>query len=363
MGSMKLLTDWELQVAAFDFETSGSHPAFALQPWRYKTRDFWATSLAWVHKDQAKGGLAPDKGMMREMLEEAIAGDRFLLGWNTVFDISVLLAYGLHDLVFKAHWLDGMLLWKEAAIEPEYEIPGYKKKPYGLKQCVAELLPQYANYADDVDFHDTSPEARKKLHEYNVRDIAFTYYCSHHWWDQLTEQQQMSALIKADCLPMVAQANLEGMLIDQLAMRELTQKLNATADKCLATLSEHGVTEKIVRSPVQLSKLMFDEWKLPVLKENTSKKTGNTSRSTDKEVLHELSFKDSRVKVLREYREALNNRKKFAERPLEAAAYNRDGHAHPLAIVFGTYTGRMTYASNQKRDAKKQDAPEAEGSD
>jgi DNA polymerase-1 len=115
----------------------------------------------------------------------------------------------------------------------------------------------------------------------------------------------------------------------------------------LAKLAPHGVTEKIVRSPMQLGKLLFDEWKLPVLKENTGKKTGKISRATDQEVLHELAFIDPRAKDLRAYREALNNKTKFADTPLLSAEYNGDMMSRPSAIVFGTYTGRMTYASNQ----------------
>jgi DNA polymerase I-like protein with 3'-5' exonuclease and polymerase domains len=91
----------------------------------------------------------------------------------------------------------------------------------------------------------------------------------------------------------------------------------------LEKLAPHGVTEKIVRSPMQLGKLLFDDWKLPVLKENTGAKTGKVSRATDKEVLHELAFIDPRAKELRAYREALNNETKFAETPLVGGRVQR----------------------------------------
>jgi DNA polymerase I-like protein with 3'-5' exonuclease and polymerase domains len=354
---MHLLTDWDKQVCAFDFETSGTKPEYALQPWRMKNgrHDFWATSLVWMRREpelKAFGGLAPDHGMMREMLEEAISQKLIMLGWNTAFDISVLIAYGLDDLVFKVQWLDGMLIWKEYFLEPEYDTIRTKKKYYGLKPAVEEFLPQYAGYAEDVDFHDPSPEARAKLHQYNVRDVGFTWWVTKMLWEKLEPKQQMAALIKAECLPLVAQANFEGMLIDRLAMQELAEGLRRTADEKLAALAEHGITEKVVRSPLQLSALMYDTWKLPVLQEKTSEKTGKVSRSTSKEVLHELSFKDPRAKTVREYREALNNLKKFALTPVEAADYNGDDCAHPMAIPFGTYSGRFTYGSKQNKNAK-----------
>jgi hypothetical protein len=50
------------------------------------------------------------------------------------------------------------------------------------------------------------------------------------------------------------------------------------------------------------------------------------------------------------YRESLNNRTKFAAAPLEAAEYNGDGRTRPAAIVFGTYSGRLTYSSKQGKN-------------
>jgi len=215
---------------------------------------------------------------------------------------------------------------------------------------VAERWPQHAGYEDDVDFHDTSPEAIAKLLQYNTRDTLFTLRLTWHWWNRLEPQQQRAALIEASTLPLIAQANLDGMRADLLVAREMEQHLTDTAQARLASLAPHGVTEKIVRSPKQLPVLMYDVWKLPVLKENTGKKTGKVSRSTDKEVLHELSFLDPRAKELREYREALNNRTKFATTLLESAEYNDDLRVHPLAHVFGTYTSRLTYSSKQGKN-------------
>jgi DNA polymerase I len=341
---------------AFDFETSGELPEYALQPWRVAQGTAWATSLVWCQKDpdtmRIEGGLAPSVKTMRAMLEHAIAEKRTICGWNTIFDIQWLLAYGLEDLVFQAKWLDGMLLWRHFFIEPEYDTDKGKKKSYGLKSCVAEVLPRFAGYEEDVDFHSDDPEELRRLHEYNVRDTMFTLRLTRHWYRKLAEEPQRlkAALIEADCLPLVAKANLDGMVVDTLAAKELSAKLDNDAATALEKLAPFGVTEKVVRSPTQLATLMFDIWKLPVLKENTGKKTGKVSRATDKEVLHELAFVDERAKTLREYREALNNKTKFAAAPLASVDYNGDGRTRPQAIVFGTYSGRLTYASKQGRN-------------
>jgi DNA polymerase-1 len=284
------------------------------------------------------------------MLQEAIDHDRILGGWNLAFDISILLAYGLEDLVSKCRFVDGMLLWRHAFLEPEYDTNRDKKKSYGLKAFVAEHFPDLAGYADEVDFHDASVEARTKLHRYNQRDCLATYAGIKLLWARLTHEQQRAALIEAQCLPLVAGANFRGLPIDPLATRELQASLHDTANRCLTELAPFGVTEKVVRSPLQLAGLLFDQWGLPVLKENVGKKTKKVSRATDKEVLHELAFKDPRARTLHQYREALGNRVKFADNILESAAYNEDGRVHPQGIIFGTYSSRLTYASKQGKN-------------
>lgn len=348
----------DAKVVAFDFETSGDLPEYALQPWRVMGGQImpgasWITSMSvirWIDKALVPMGskLYPSAENIREFLEQAIYNGWTVVTWNGVFDISWCAAYGCGDLIHKVKWLDGMLLWRHLFIEPEYEMDRSKKKSYRLKpEAVEEWVPVMAGYNEDVDYHATDPESLAKLQKYNDKDSVATWCIAKLIWDQLTEKQRNAALIEAECLSLAAEANLRGMPVDTLAAKELTQHLEDTAAKMLEKLAPHGVTEAIVRSPNKLAALLFDEWKLPVYKENTGKKTQKISRSTDKEVLHELAFVDQRCAALRTYRESLNNRTKFAETPLAAASYCGDGRARPAAIVFGTYSGRLTYSSNQ----------------
>ena len=145
------------ELCVFDWETSGVLLEYALQPWRIPKGKAWGTSLAWVRAGSApKGGVLDDESlpemlrmhrcreMAKVMLEEAIEDKLVLGGWNTAFDISVLLGYGLDDLVAKCRFVDGMLLWRHFFIEPEYETDRAKKRPYGLKTFVEENLPRDA---------------------------------------------------------------------------------------------------------------------------------------------------------------------------------------------------------------------------
>lgn len=360
-----MLTWDDAKIDAFDFETSGELEEYALQPWRYTAYQpgqerqvgrSWLTSMSAIRMVDGRlkrvaGGLFPAATQVRAYLEEAIREGRYVLTWNGVFDIAWCIACGCADLVHLVKWLDGMLMWRALEVEPEYDMDRGKKKSFSLKIAVPQFMPvEFHGYQDEILYHSEDPVDLAKLQKYNDRDSVLTWAISRVVWESLTEKQQQCVIIESHALSLVAEANLFGLPIDMLVTRELSAKLKNDAKRLLKELAPHGMTEKVVRSPIQLAKLMYDEWGLPVLKENTGAKTGKISRATDKEVLHELAFMDPRAKQVRDYREALGNDTKFAEAPIEAAIYNGDGRARPQGIIFGTYTGRMTYASKQGKN-------------
>ncbi len=362
------------EIAAHDLETSGQDPKFALQPWRVKTGEAWITSGSMIRCIPGTGlirhlsQLVPTRAQLKQMLEDAILNGWTILGWNIAFDISMLMALGddIADLCMRAKWLDGMLMWRHYDIEPEYEFQTAKhlKRSYSLKGytdssgrffpgAMQEWLPHVPSYNDDIDFHATDDASLKRLQTYNDQDNTFTWLIAKMIWAKLTDRQRRAVLVQAECLPVVAQGNLLGLPVDRLTVRHLQAKLTDDAAAYLAQLAPDGMTEKIVRSPAQLAELMFDKWGLPVLKENKSKVDGKpNSRSTDKEVLHELAFIDPRAKLIKKYRETLNAQGKFCNSVLESLDYNGDGRTHPIARLFGAYTDRMTVASQQGKGAE-----------
>jgi len=368
---------WDsLNIIATDTETSGRLPEFALQPWRMARGDCWITSISAIQYTPAGelvpylSQLFPTTDQVRRLLTAAIENGWTLLGWNIAFDISMLMALGsdIEDLCLQVRWLDGMLMERHYDIEPEYEFQTKKhlKKSYSLKGftdtsgrffpgAFQRWLPGVPTYNDDVDFHATDTASLTKLQAYNDKDSVYTWIISKMIWEKITDTQQRAVLVEAESLAIVAQANLHGLVIDQLTARHLGAKLDLDAAAQLHDLAPDGMREDIVRSPAKLAALLFDDpsdggWGLPVLKTNKSKVEGKAdSRSTDKEVLHELSFFDPRAKRIKLYREALNARGKFCESVLESVAYNEDGKTHPLSKIFSTYTGRMTVSSKQGR--------------
>lgn len=332
---------------AFDLETSGTQDEYALQPWRVRQKKGWITSYATCEEvDETlvfDGQLAPSFDDLEQFLVTAVTKRQTIVGWNVTFDAAWLCAYGLEDLVLQAKWLDGMRLWRHYFIEPEWDLNHASKKRYGLKVCKDEVLPWMDAYDEGIEFHSGDPEAQAKLLQYNKDDTHATLLCAQHWWEKLTPAQQRAALIEADAIPHIAKANLDGMLIDMTQVKRNYISMSTVAAHMLEQLAPHGVTAEIVKSPKQLAKLLYQEWNLPVLKN-----TASGADSTDKECLHELAFTDPRVALIRNWREALNLRSKFCVSISESVTYNGDMKSHPEAILFGTYSGRLTYSSKHR---------------
>src|SRR6185369_5740490 len=97
----------------FDIETKGEKTEYALQPYRLRNGQCQVTSFACVDESglNVANGLWPSVEQLRTLLEK-LAADPWavVVGWNTVFDVSWLIALGLEDVVRRVNWMDGQIL-------------------------------------------------------------------------------------------------------------------------------------------------------------------------------------------------------------------------------------------------------------
>lgn len=328
----------------FDIETSGDKPEYALQPWRGQDGSGWIRTAVETSATGDQHIIRTDDDQLRRELETLVSRwldtDATVCAWNAAFEIAWLANYIDPLSLRRVKWLDGMLLWRHCTNSPEYDVASTKRRSYGLKAAVAEFLPDHAGYDEGVDFHGDDLD---KLLEYNAKDSRFTRALTRHFYLQLGQEPQRlrAAMIESRCLADVGLANFYGMKIDGEALHALDQSLVTKQETLGTALAEQGVTDKILASPLQLRKLLFEQWGLTPIHH------GKTGASTDKETLHELSLVDDRVAAIRAYRETKNNRTKFVQNLISATEYNNTGHAHPQARLFGTYSGRLTYSSAQ----------------
>lgn len=339
--------------AAFDVETAGKYDErHALQPYRWRRGESILTSsaVAWVSEGKLKAICEQDPNVAfhERMLKWAIKNDITLVGWNMAFDAAWLCAQGLTDLVMQAKWLDAMLLWQHLEREPEYEMASTKKREWKLKVAVAEYFPKYAGYGEDIDFQSQEPAVVAKRLNYNKMDVGFTLKLAQIFYNKLEEEGKYrvrNALIEACAIPLVSDRMVEGLTINTKAAHDLDRILVETQETVLEELSEYGADAKTLASPAKLSALLYDDWGLPIVK-----KTPKGQPSTDKEAMYMLAAHDERAPRVQDYREAKGNRKKFVTNILDSVEYNGDGKTRPNMRIYGTYTGRATFASAQGKN-------------
>lgn len=285
---------------------------------------------------------------LRICLRWAAETDTYIVGWNTPFDVAWLIALGLREEVYACKWLDGMLLAKHYEQPPTFEqnTNSAQARGFGLKAVVAHYLPGRAGYEKDIDFGTTDPAQLARLLDYNEMDVDCTLDLTRKFLDLLTARQKRAALIEARSIPMIAEAMVEGLCADRAAAERLAGTLADRKNEAFVTLklTQDNITPAVLASPVQLRKLLHEDWGLSV-----AGWTDKGAPSTDREALQALATLDPRAALVNTYRESTNNLTKFALRTVESLDYNGDGRVRPAPRIYGTYTGRLTYSSSQGR--------------
>lgn len=357
-----------ISVEAFDVETDGRDVGYGLQPCRATLAEkircgaaqAWLTSAAWTAAGDETAVFMPTREHLKAKLDEWAASGVYVVGWNTPFDVAWLIAYGLREEVYRVRWLDAMLLYRHLTNFPQWH---YDALPsYGLKAAVEEHLPDYADYSKDVQFSAPSQDDmqawldwRDKLTIYNKLDARLTKILAEKFLREMPPDMLRNALIEAACIPMVAETTVLGISADADRAQALSNKLSDDAKlaymELLVRSEGANVSETVLASSQQLAHLLFVEWGLPV-----QMLTPTGKASTDKNALARLALHDLRAQSVHNYREANNNRTKFAEGVAGSLAYNGDGVVRPAARIFGTYTGRMTYSSKVGRNKSERPA-------
>lgn len=339
-----------VDLKVFDFETWGAEPPYALEPWRHATGHSWVTTSAiarrnaqgrWVSRGYAHVPVdyAPNPLMLNEEAIHSYFENTSSIygGWNVVFDLQWLIAYGFEEYVFNRKWLDIMSVCRHAIGSST------KRSGYGLKETVTTFLPEYAGYEEAVEYGATSVEGLETLLKYNRLDVVLSGMLFDLFWPQLSKAQQTACKLESACLTMVARTNYDGLVVNLDAAYHLKQSMQSKRETAYRELE--SVIENIrkinINSNAQMATLLFDTLGMTPLKH--SPRTGLPS--ADKETLHELATEDEWVAKLRTIRDTKTTETKFADSTIKCAAYHEASVVRPQARVFGTVTGRMTYSS------------------
>jgi DNA polymerase I-like protein with 3'-5' exonuclease and polymerase domains len=147
-------------------------------------------------------------------------------------------------------------------------------------------------------------------------------------------QNQSTTDLDLAVTPVLEKMSQTGVLIDLAFLNKLGQELKSK----LVDL-EKGIYDSVghefnINSPKQLSEILFDEIKLPVIKKT------KTGRSTDEATLRELEPAHPMISLLLEYRQLF----KLVSTYIDALpkSVGEDGRVHSTFNVEGAATGRLS---------------------
>lgn len=142
--------------------------------------------------------------------------------------------------------------------------------------------------------------------------------------------------IEKPLLPVVQKMNATGVCIDIKALEKLAQEYRKELGDIAGRIFQHAGHEFNINSPRQLAVVLFDELKIPVVKQ---KKTATGARTTKEEELAKLRDAHPIIDDILAYRELAKLLSTYVEKIIELVG--EDGRLRAEFLQASTTTGRM----------------------
>ena len=276
---------------SFDFETTGLNPLKAkLVGMSFSLNRNEHAYLPLAHEELPADVKPLAVDFVLEKLKPLFEDESIKkIGQNLKYEYCILKAYGVS--------LKGMC--------DDSMIASYLVNPEMAHNLDALAL-QYLGH-HNITFAEMVPDKKKtfasvpveKAYLYACEDADVALRLSHILRERLS-QNDMLKLYEEIELPLVsvlAEMETKGVKIDTAFLKTLSLKMGQEIKDLEGKIFKLAGEEFNVRSPKQLSHILFEKLKLPVV---TKTKTGF---STNEEVLQKLSSKHALPKLLLEYRE------------------------------------------------------------
>jgi DNA polymerase I-like protein with 3'-5' exonuclease and polymerase domains len=362
-----------VKIAGFDVETV--HPKgsiYPLMPWvpgiEVSTAVFQMPKMTSDDRLPLQFSAEwPEERQLTAWMRQCAENKWYVAVWNGVYDISVMMAMGVdEDLLTSIKWLDGRILWMrweqaDKGLRRKHD-KGNKTLTYSAKQAVRELLPEHADYEENINYRVERGDDLSKLLAYNKKDVEFTVKLVKKFIREIPKNERAGALIDAAIPPQIAQAGMNGITIDVEHLKIIGPQIEA--DK-LAAVTAFGKSltkeervklckalsikkltvdrlAKVLGSPPQRSTLLFD-----VLGFNIISCTDSGNPQSDKHTLIRLAAKDERIQHMVNFNACKGQMDKFIKGPLASLEHLGGNVTYPQPRQCGTYTRRMTYSSYQ----------------
>ena len=325
---------------------------YALEPYRVAQDLARVTSVAVYGPDGYKKQLDERNvsGSMEEFpaLLASLAGKE-VWAHRAVFDAAWSIATTNFDLVRAIKWRDSALLVKWLINGQVAEAQFFK---YSLHNCVKRFVGEHPDKAEFLDLKQADVKPGEN-YEYwlkrGIMDVEFTWLLVNNMWPKLAEEQRRGFLIEQGNIATVARGWLFGLHLD----REQAMALWPKVKKLKGVLADKlKKPQAMFTSPKQLQSYLYKELGLPILFRNKPTKTNKEgSPKTNKDTLLVLRdrYKDTEydqiLKTILDFKQIATMESKFLKGIEQCTTYNQRPYGHASPSIFGTYTGRYTYAA------------------
>lgn len=331
---------------ALDIETASNVDGkdFALESYRLPTGEARITSIAVSGPD----GYFRQLDESSENMDDAAALLAHLKGkqvyaHRAVFDVGWLIALTNYQALLDIKWRDSALLakWIENG-----QVAATRRLSYALLAVVERYIKEHPELAEFLDLKKADAVAGVDYEYWLTRgrmDAQFTRMVAEVMWDLLPDEQKPGYVYEQANIVPVANAWLRGLHVNSKKTLELKPKFGAFKKKLAARI---GQTEACLNSPQQLSHLLFEVKKFPV-QGRTPK--GKASAAKDNLLLLEdklAGTEDAKfLRTILDFKKIATIESKFINGINNSVAYNNSNFTHAFPNIFGTYTGRYTYAA------------------
>jgi DNA polymerase-1 len=175
--------------------------------------------------------------------------------------------------------------------------------------------------------------------ERGQQDVLWTYRLAKFFEGQLPSQCKRGYVIEARCIPQIANSWLMGMYVNEDAFKKAEAQIETDIAEGCKLL---GLSETVVGSPTQLGRVVFGDWGFEPVSFTPK---GAPQANADTWIILAYATGDPRLKQLLKTRQALTLRSKYIRTVYDALARTGDGFLYGKPLMFGTTSGRLTYAS------------------
>lgn len=310
---------------AFDVETTSEEPVLA---------ELVGVSFSW---ERGEASYVPVNRYFN--VTEVIAALKPVLenpkirkiGQNIKYEYIVLARYGV----------------ALAGIHFDTMVASYLLNPSKLSHGLDDISLDYLNHKMTTPIEDLIGKGKsaitmdkvevEKVSAYCCEDSDVTFRAKEILEKELADKdlEKLFRTVEMPLVPVLAALEMNGVTIDTAYLGRLAGEMERKLDGLTKKIYEIAGEEFNINSPKQLSTILFEKLKLPVIKKT------KTGISTDESVLQKLAEKHALPKALISYRELAKLKSTYVDR-LPALVNPATGKVHTSFNQTVTATGRLS---------------------